>query len=43
MFLLAPYKINENNGYVKDMTFEIMELGDPDESGRRKPVGTGTF
>ena len=25
------------------MKFEIMELGEPDESGRRKPVGTGKF
>lgn len=25
------------------MKFEIMELGEPDESGRRKPVGTGRY
>ena len=25
------------------MKFEIMELGAPDESGRRSPVGTGKF
>ena len=25
------------------MKFEIMELGEPDESGRRKPVGTGKY
>lgn len=42
-FLLAPVEILENDGYVDGMKFEIMELGEPDESGRRKPVGTGTF
>ena len=25
------------------MRFEVMELGEADESGRRKPVGTGRF
>ena len=25
------------------MRFEIMELGEPDESGRQRPVGTGKF
>ena len=25
------------------MKFELMELGEPDESGRCKPVGTGEF
>ena len=25
------------------MKFEIMELGEPDASGRQKPVGTGKF
>ena len=25
------------------MKFEIMELGEPDDSGRRKPVGTGRY
>jgi glutamate synthase (NADPH/NADH) small chain len=25
------------------MQFEIMELGEPDESGRQAPVGTNTF
>lgn len=42
-FLLAPVEIAENDGYVAGMKFEIMELGEPDESGRRKPVGTGRF
>ena len=42
-FLHAPYEILGNEGYVAGMRFEIMELGEPDESGRRKPVGTGRF
>ena len=25
------------------MKFEIMQLGEPDESGRRKPIGTGRY
>ena len=25
------------------MKFEIMELGEPDDSGRRSPVGTGRY
>ena len=32
-----------DNGSVKSMKFEIMELGEPDSSGRRKPIGTGKF
>ncbi len=42
-FLHAPVEIAEKDGYVAGMKFEIMELGEPDESGRRKPVGTGKF
>ena len=42
-FLMAPNEILENNGYVNGMKFEIMELGEPDDSGRRKPIGTGRF
>ena len=41
--LRAPYEIKENAGYVDGMVFEVMELGEPDESGRRRPVGTGKF
>lgn len=43
VFLHAPNEILENNGYVTGMRFEIMELGEPDESGRRSPKGTGRF
>ena len=35
--------IYDKDGYVNGMQFEIMELGEPDESGRRSPVGTGQF
>ena len=42
-FLMAPDEILEKDGYVDGMRFEIMELGEPDESGRRKPVGTGKY
>lgn len=42
-FLHAPCEILGIDGYVDGMRFEIMELGEPDESGRRKPVGTGRF
>ncbi len=43
VFLHAPNEILENNGYVAGMRFEIMQLGEPDESGRRSPVGTGRY
>lgn len=42
-FLLAPVEILENEGYVAGMKFELCELGEPDATGRRKPVGTGKF
>lgn len=42
-FLHAPVEILENEGYVNGMKFEIMELGEPDASGRRRPVGTGKY
>lgn len=42
-FLHAPVEILEKDGYVNGMKFEIMELGEPDASGRRRPVGTGEY
>ncbi len=42
-FLHAPVEITGEDGYVKSMKFELMELGEPDASGRRKPIGTGKF
>ena len=41
--LHAPVEILGEDGYVKGMKFEVMELGEPDESGRRRPIGTGKF
>ena len=30
--------IKDENGHVKQVVLQVMELGEPDESGRRKPV-----
>ncbi|MBO6165146.1 MAG: NADPH-dependent glutamate synthase [Eubacterium sp.] len=35
--------LGDENGYVKGVKVEKMELSEPDESGRRKPVATGEF
>ena len=43
LFLRSPKKIYDKDGCVNGMQFEVMELGEPDESGRRSPVGTGEF
>ena len=42
-FLNAPVEIIGENGKVTAIKVEIMELGEPDEKGRRTPVGTGRF
>ncbi len=42
-FLNSPAEILGENGKVTGLKVEIMELGEPDEKGRRKPVGTGKF
>ena len=42
-FLNAPVEILGNDGKVCGLKVEIMELGEPDEKGRRSPVGTGKF
>lgn len=42
-FLHAPHEILGKDGYVDKMRFEIMELGEADESGRRRPIGTGRY
>ena len=42
-FLNAPAEILGENGRVKALKVAIMELGEADEKGRRKPVGTGRF
>ena len=33
--------IGGDDGFVKATTLDIMELGEPDDSGRRRPVSTG--
>lgn len=40
-FLYSPKEILGEDGYVKGVELEVMELGEPDESGRRRPVSTG--
>ncbi len=40
-FLMAPKEIIGEEGYVKSVELEVMELGEPDESGRCRPVSTG--
>lgn len=42
-FLSAPVEIIGTDGRVSAIKIEKMELGEPDEKGRRKPVGTGEF
>ena len=42
MFLAAPAEII-GDGKAQELKVELMELGAPDEKGRRKPVGTGKF
>ncbi len=39
--LHSPAKILGENGYVKSLDLEVMKLGEPDESGRRRPISTG--
>ena len=42
-FLSAPAEIIGADGRVRAIKIEKMELGEPDEKGRRKPVGTGEY
>lgn len=37
-FLTNPVEIHQENGKVCGMTLQLMELGEPDASGRRRPV-----
>src|SRR5574344_822571 len=39
--LHSPAEITGEDGYVRSMNLEVMELGERDESGRRKPIATG--
>ncbi|HQD61456.1 MAG TPA: NADPH-dependent glutamate synthase [Propioniciclava tarda] len=43
-FLHAPVEIRlDDEGNVTAMKTEVCELGEPDDKGRRRPVGTGVF
>ena len=42
-FLHNPVEVIGENGKVKALKCEIMELGEEDSSGRRRPVGTGKY
>ena len=42
-FLVAPAEIIGSEGRVRQIMVELMELGEPDAKGRRKPVGTGKY
>ncbi|MFA4669643.1 NADPH-dependent glutamate synthase [Pyrococcus kukulkanii] len=42
MFLVSPKRfIGDENGNLKAIELEKMKLGEPDESGRRRPIPTG--
>ncbi len=41
--LRAPAEITGKDGKVNAIRLEVMELGEPDASGRRAPVGTGEY
>ena len=41
IWLAAPKKIKGSLGKVKQLVCSVMELGEPDASGRRTPVDTG--
>lgn len=41
--LHSPVEILGKDGFVNGIKLEVMELGEPDESGRRRPVPTGKF
>ncbi len=42
-FLSNPNEVLGKDGKVCGLKVEVMELGEPDEKGRRKPIGTGKF
>lgn len=43
-FLHSPIEIyTDDNGDVQGMKTEVMCLGEPDDKGRRRPVGTGVY
>ncbi len=43
-FLAAPAEVlGDEKGRAVALKVEVMQLGEPDEKGRRRPVGTGVF
>ena len=42
-FLSNPTEVLGKDGKVCGLKVEVMELGEPDEKGRRKPIGTGKY
>ena len=42
-FLSNPVELIAKDGKLSEVKYEVMKLGELDESGRRKPVGTGVF
>lgn len=38
LFLHSPMEILGENGYAKGVKLQVMELGEPDDSGRRRPI-----
>lgn len=42
-FLSAPVEIIGAGGRVSALKLELMELGEADDNGRRRPVGTGVY
>ena len=43
MNLHNPVEIEGENGWVKKVKLEVMELGEEDKSGRRRPIPTGKY
>ncbi|MFK5883704.1 MAG: NADPH-dependent glutamate synthase [Candidatus Izemoplasma sp.] len=43
LLLRNPVEIIGENYLVKDIKCEVMELGEADDSGRRRPMGTGKY
>ena len=42
-FLSNPVELISKNNKLDSVKYEVMKLGDKDESGRRRPVGTGKY
>ena len=42
-FLSNPVELIAKDGRLSEVKYEVMKLGELDESGRRKPVGTGVY